>query len=230
MFSGKSVLVVGASGVFGSEFSSQLMAAGAIVAGTAKNAESSQRLRADLTARLLVDLELPSSISALTSYLNSLPTPIDGVILASGLVAFGSAFETPSEITNRLMQVNALGQIQLIRELLPKLQESAEAGRSPFVLSLSGVISEKPMAGLASYSASKTALYGYSLAAAKEFRKLGISWVDARPGHTETGLAGRAIYGSAPNFGKGLEPEVVVERILRGIQNSETDFPSSSFS
>ena len=230
MFSGKSVLVVGASGVFGSEFCSQLMAAGAIVAGTAKNAESSQRLRADLTARLLVDLELPSSISALTSYLNSLPTPIDGVILASGLVAFGSAFETPSEITNRLMQVNALGQIQLIRELLPKLQESAEAGRSPFVLSLSGVISEKPMAGLASYSASKTALYGYSLAAAKEFRKLGISWVDARPGHTETGLAGRAIYGSAPNFGKGLEPEVVVERILRGIQNSETDFPSSSFS
>ena len=230
MFSGKSVLVVGASGVFGSEFSSQLMAAGAIVAGTAKNAESSQRLQADLTARLLVDLELPSSISALTNYLNSLPTPIDGVILASGLVAFGSAFETPSEITNRLMQVNALGQIQLIRELLPKLQESAEAGRSPFVLSLSGVISEKPMAGLASYSASKTALYGYSLAAAKEFRKLGISWVDARPGHTETGLAGRAIYGSAPNFGKGLEPEVVVERILRGIQNSETDFPSSSFS
>lgn len=229
MFSGKSVLVVGASGVFGSEFSSQLMAAGAIVAGTAKNAESSQRLRADLTARLLVDLELPSSISALTNYLNSLPTPIDGVILASGLVAFGSVFDTPSEITNRLMQVNALGQIQLIRELLPKLQESAEAGRSPFVLSLSGVISEKPMAGLASYTASKTALHGYSLAAAKEFRKLEISWVDARPGHTETGLAGRAIYGSAPNFGKGLAPEVVVERILRGIQNSETDFPSSSF-
>jgi cyclic-di-GMP-binding biofilm dispersal mediator protein len=85
------------------------------------------------------------------------------------------------------------------------------------------------MAGLAAYSASKTALLGYYSAAAKEFKKLGINWVDARPGHTETGLAGRAIYGTAPNFGTGLAPAQVVNRILSGIQNAESDLPSVSF-
>ncbi len=229
MLAGKSVLVIGASGVLGAEFCAQLMVSGAIVSGTAKNAESSRNLRTDLAARLLVDLESPAGISALTNYLTSLPTPVDGIILVAGLVAFGSAGETPSAITTRLMQVNALGQIQLVQELLPKLQESASAGRAPFVVSISGVISEKPMAGLAAYSASKTALHGYYTAASKEFKKLGIAWVDARPGHTETGLAGRAIFGTAPNFGAGLVPEHVVSRILQGIANAEADLPSAAF-
>ncbi|MFM2384841.1 MAG: hypothetical protein RL166_715 [Actinomycetota bacterium] len=229
MFSGKKVLVIGASGVLGNELCSQLMAAGAHILGTAKSAESADRLRADLFARLLVDLESPASITALTDYLLASPDSIDGVVLASGLVAFGSVGETPIEVTNRLMQVNMLGQVQLLRALLPKLQASAVMGNNPFVVSISGVISEKPMAGLAAYSASKTALHGYYSAASKEFKKHGVNWIDARPGHTETGLAGRAIFGTAPNFGAGLEPAHVVNRILAGIQNSESDLPSASF-
>ena len=228
-FLGKKILVIGANGVLGAAFCDQLMSQGAYVLGTASSAETSSRLRSDLSARLLLNLELPSSISALATYLLTLPESIDGIILASGLVAFGSVGETPSAVTNRLMQVNTLGQIQLVQELLPKLQESASAGRSPFVISISGVISEKPMAGLSAYSASKTALHGFYTAASKEFKKLGITWIDARPGHTYTGLAGRAIFGTAPNFGTGLVPNQVVNRILRGIANSEADLPSASF-
>jgi len=229
MFSGKNILVVGASGVLGNEFCEQLMAAGANVLGTAKNADSSQRLRSDLFGRLLVDLESPASISALTDYLSSMPSRLDGIVLATGLVAFGPAGDTPVDVVNRLMQVNMLGQVQILQGLLPKLQESAAAEQSPFVISISGVIAEKQMAGLAAYSASKTALLGYYSAASKEFKKLGINWVDARPGHTETGLAGRAIFGTAPNFGTGLVPAQVVNRILSGIQNAESDIPSTSF-
>ena len=229
MFENKTILVVGANGALGAEFCAQLLAQGANVLGTARNADTSVRLRTDLPARLLLDLESPASISALTTYLLSLPRPIDGIVLASGLVAFGSASETPSQVTTRLMQVNALGQFQLVQELLPKLQESATTGNSPFVISISGVISENPMAGLASYSASKTAVHGYYLAASKELKKLGITWMDARPGHTETGLAGRAIFGTAPNFGTGLSAAFVVRQILNGIANSESDLPSTAF-
>ena len=85
------------------------------------------------------------------------------------------------------------------------------------------------MAGLAAYSASKTALLGFAQAAAKELRKAGISWIDARPGHTESGLAARAIYGTAPNFGVGKEVSTVVERMVSGILNAEKDLPSTSF-
>jgi cyclic-di-GMP-binding biofilm dispersal mediator protein len=223
-FSGKHILVVGASGAFGSEFAEQLMTEGARVSGTASSAESSVKLRADLHQRLILNLESAESISNFVAYLAN--QELDGIVLASGLVAFGSVIETPAAVLNRLMQVNALGQLQLVSGLIPSL---ARSSLSPFVLSISGVISEQPMAGLAAYSASKTALAGYAKAAAKELRKAGITWIDARPGHTESGLAGRAIFGTAPNFGTGMAVQHVVARMVAGIQNGETDLPSDSF-
>lgn len=225
LLAGKHILVVGANGAFGSEFSAQLMAQGALVSGTARSAESSVRLRADLHQRLILDLESATSIEQLVAFLKGQAEPLDGIVLASGLVAFGSMLETPPSVSARLMQVNATGQIQVASSLIEKLSQSSE----PFVVSISGVISELPMAGLAAYSASKTAIAGYAVAAAKELRKVGINWIDARPGHTESGLAGRAIFGTAPNFGTGKTVTNVVRRIVNGIANGERDLPSTAF-
>lgn len=226
---GSRVLVVGANGAFGAEFCNQLMAVGAHVIGTARSTDSSIRLRADLQQRLLLDLENQESINTLANYLNALPEPLDGIVLASGLVAFGQISETPQAIQRKLFEVNALGQINLVSQLVSKLKTSGESGKAPFVVSISGVIAENPMAGLAAYSASKTALLGYANAASKELKKLGIRWLDARPGHTESGLATRAVFGQAPNFGTGLEVTHVVSRIIRGITDDEKDLPSTSF-
>ena len=228
-FAGKHILVVGGSGAFGQEFCNQLIAEGALVSGTARTSESSVNLRADLASRLILDLELPKSIEAVAAYVAGQSVPLDGIVLASGLVAFGSILETPQSVLDRLMTVNFSGQVELVRALLPKLQESASSGRSPFVVSLSGVISETPLPNLAAYSASKTAIHGYSLAAAREFSRIGIRWLDARPGHTESGLAGRAIFGVAPNFGTGKMTSDVVGRIVRAIIDDETDLPSKAF-
>ena len=227
--SGKNILVIGASGAFGNEFCAQLMAAGASVLGTASSSESAVRLRADLAQRLIVDLASTASIKALTDYLAASPDSLDGIVLSSGLVAFGSIAETPAEVVSRLTAVNFTGQVQLGAALIAKLEASAVAGREPFVLSLSGVVAENPLAGLAAYSASKSAMHGYALAASKELRKSGIQWVDARPGHTESGLAGRAIFGTAPNFGVGMPVAQVVARIIAGLANGEKDLPSSAF-
>jgi cyclic-di-GMP-binding biofilm dispersal mediator protein len=226
---GSRVLVVGANGAFGAEFCNQLLAAGAHVIGTARNTDTSIKLRADLEQRLLLDLENTESINTLAAYFNSLPEHLDGIVLASGLVAFGQISETPPTIQRKLFEVNALGQINLTSQLISKLKSSADSGKAPFVVSISGVIAESPMASLAAYSASKTALHGYAIAAAKELRRFGIRWLDARPGHTESGLASRAIFGQAPNFGAGLEVSHVVSRIIRGITDDEKDLPSSSF-
>jgi cyclic-di-GMP-binding biofilm dispersal mediator protein len=210
----KTILVIGYTGGLGSQITHQLQLAGANVLG----ASSAQ-----------FDLNDENSIEQFCVAVNSSDSKIDGIVLAAGKVAFGSAQETPSAVTARLMQVNFLGQVSLVQKLINKLTASASAGNNPFVLSISGVIAENPMAGLASYSASKTALLGYAQAAAREFRKFGISWIDARPGHTETGLAGRAIFGNAPAFGAGLTPEKVAKRIVEAILNDEKDLPSTSF-
>lgn len=226
---GKTVLVIGANGAFGVEFCRQLELAGAKVIGTARTAESSSRLSPSLFQRLLLDLAEEASIQTLANYLNAVETQIDGMIFAAGLVAFGAIEETPAPITAELMQVNALGQIDLAARLLPKLKASASQGREPFIVSISGVISETPMPKLASYSASKTALHGFAKAATKELSKAGIRWLDARPGHTESGLANRAIFGQAPNFGTGASVNAVVSRIMLGITQDEADLASTAF-
>ncbi len=225
----KVILVVGANGAFGAEFSNQLAANGAKVLGTARSAETSSRLSPTLEKGLILDLSDATSIQTLANYLLAEPGSIDGIVLASGLVAFGTVGETPASVVENLMKVNATGQIALVQQLLPKLLESAAAGNEPFIVSISGVIAESPMAGLSAYSASKTAINGFATAAVRELKKLGVRWLDARPGHTESGLASRAVFGTAPNFGAGKSVPEVVSRIVRAIQEDEKDLPSSEF-
>jgi cyclic-di-GMP-binding biofilm dispersal mediator protein len=210
----KTILVIGDSGGLGSCLTRQLQAAGASVLGASS---------------LQVNLNSEESIERFCTGIATSGIGIDGIVLAAGLVAFGTIEETPSTITSRLMQVNFLGQISLVQKFMGKLTESAAAGKEPFIVSISGVIAENPMAGLAAYSASKTALHGFAQAGTRELRKAGIRWIDARPGHTDTGLASRAIFGTAPAFGAGLTPEKVASRIVEAIVQNEKDLPSTSF-
>lgn len=228
-FSGAKVLVVGASGAIGSQLSRHFLALGSEVLGTTSSNERATSLDPAIQQKLLLDLESKESLETFSNYLLATCEHLDGIVLAAGLVAFGGLEATPEAVTRRLLEVNFVGQASLVTRLQPLLAKSSSLGRKPFVLSISGVISEAPMPGLASYSASKTALSGFAIAAAKELRKAGIDWVDARPGHTETGLATRAIFGTAPNFGTGLRTEFVAERIVQGLINEEKDLPSGSF-
>jgi cyclic-di-GMP-binding biofilm dispersal mediator protein len=219
------VLVVGATGVLGSLIANHLIASGAGVIGTASSAETLVSLPPALSLRLVCDLRDPHSIDELVQDVAELTPSLTGVIIASGVVAFGPARETPARVLDQLMGVNAAGPIRLINALSPLLSQSDDA----FVLTLSGKIAETPTAGLAAYGASKIALYAYALAASREYRRDGIRWIDARPGHTETGLASRAVFGTAPAFGVGLEPEAVAARLVQAIAGDERDLPSDAF-
>lgn len=53
--------------------------------------------------------------------------------------------------------------------------------------------------------------------------------IDVRPPHTETGLADRAIAGTAPRLPTGLDPDAVAARIVQAIVDGETDLPSEAF-
>ena len=53
--------------------------------------------------------------------------------------------------------------------------------------------------------------------------------IDARPPHTETGLATRAVAGTAPNFPQGLDPAAVARRIVDAVADGSTDLPSEAF-
>lgn len=148
---------------------------------------------------------------------------------AAGVVAFGPAVELDEPTLMALLQVNVVAPVQLLRSAHSFLLESVAAGRSAFMVNISAVVAEQPMAGLAGYAASKAALTAFDAAASRELRRARIRLLDARPPHTETGLAGRPIAGTAPVLPHGLAPDAVAARIVRAIENDERDLPVSSF-
>ena len=67
------------------------------------------------------------------------------------------------------------------------------------------------------------------VASARELRRRQIDVIDARPPHTETGLAMRPIAGIAKAMPRGLDPDLVAARIVRALIAGERDLPTDAF-
>ncbi len=149
---------------------------------------------------------------------------LDGLINAAGVVAFGSLLETADDLIEELFLINTLGPLWLMKRVSTLL--SASKG---FVVNISAVVAETPLPNMAAYSASKAALTAADSALARELRRIGIAVCDARPPHTETGLANRPISGQAPKLPPGLAPEAVARVIVEAIEAGVSDLPASAF-
>jgi len=229
---GARILLAGATGGLGAPLARQLAGRGARLTLVARSDERLAALAAGLEpapAVVSADLVAEGAPDRAVQAAVRAHGGLDGVVFAAGVVAFGSAAELDRHTLMTLLQVNVVTPVQLLRSAYPFLLEAVAAGRSAFMVNISAVVAEQPMAGLAGYAASKAALTAFDTAAARELRRARIRLVDARPPHTETGLADRPIAGTAPALPQGLAPEAVAARIVQAIRDDERDLPSSSF-
>jgi cyclic-di-GMP-binding biofilm dispersal mediator protein len=230
--SGRSFLVTGASGALGSRVATRLGAAGASLTLAGRDPD---RLAATAAAAgtapavLPLDLTLPGAGDRAVAAAVAAHGGLDGVVHAAGVVAFGPVDDLDDDVLDELLLLNAVAPIRLLRAALPHLRASAGAGRDPVVCHLSAVVAERALPGMAAYSASKAALTAFDAAAAAELRRAGIRVVDARPPHTETGLAGRPIAGEAPRLPPGKDPDAVADRIVAALLEGERDLASGAF-
>ena len=225
---GPSVIVVGATGGLGLPVAKRLAQEGCRLVLVGRDAD---RVRATGVpgVALGIDVRKAASAGQIVEAARAEHGGVDGIVFAAGAVAFGTVEDLPDEVVIDLFTLNALAPMRLLRAALPALRESAAAGREPFVAHVSAVVAEQPQPGMAAYSATKAALTAYDAAAARELRREGIRLIDIRPPHTETGLAGRPLAGSAPRLPTGLDPEAVASRIVAALLEGEKDLPSSSF-
>ena len=227
--SGRSVLVTGAAGGLGRLISRGLADAGAKLTLVGRDEASLRNLGLDGAAVASVDLTTPDGPERAVQAAVQAHGGLGGVVHAAGVVAFGPVAEVDDDTVDELFLLNALAPLRLLRAAAAPLTEAAATHGDAFLVTISGVVAEKPAAHMAAYSASKAASWALASAATGELRRAKVRVLDARPPHTETGLATHPVAGNAPRLPRGLEPADVAARIVAAILAGERDLPTSAF-
>lgn len=219
---GRSVLVAGATGGLGSAIAADLAGRGALLTLVGRD---HQRLAALAVPghKVALDLRDPQACEAAVAAACDSSGRLDVVVNAVGVVAFGAVAELSSDVMEELFMTNTFVPIMLARAALGSMSDGG------VIVNISGVIAEQGLAGIAAYGASKAAVRSFDEALAREARRRKIRVIDARPPHTETGLASRPIAGQAPKMPVGLDPATVAAIICDAIAGDAVDLASGAF-
>ena len=220
---GRSVLVFGGAGALGSRIAVRLHERGARLALAGRDAARLEEVPVP-GVRIRADLRVAADCRRSVREAHGALGRLDGVVHAAGVVAFGALSDLDDVTLADLLETNAAGPLRVTRAALPHLTESG--GFSVFI---TGVVAAQPVAGMAAYSASKAALSAAAAALGREVRRSGVSVVEVMPPHTETGLAGRPIAGTAPRMPGGLDPDRVADRIVAAIEAGERRVEAPAF-
>ncbi len=215
-FAQKVAVIAGGTGGLGSALCSELEAKGCVVV-------TISRAQTGGSSHITADLRSPEAATAAVAEVVAKHGSLDIVVNAMGVVAFGPINTTSVDTVEELFLTNTFGHIFLMQAALQNMKTGS------VLVGISGVIAEQNLPGMSVYGASKAAARSFNEALGREARRSGVRVIDARPPHTETGLATRAIAGTPPKFPTGLEPVQVARRIVQAIADGETDLPSGAF-
>ncbi len=218
---GARVLVAGATGVLGRALAEGLHGQGARVVAAGRDpgrlAEVAEAL--GTTGRHLDVVDADSCAAAVRGAVEELGG-LDLLVVATGAAGFGRAVELDEAVAEELFAVNTLGPIALVRAAAPYLAEARDGEGTAAVLS--AVLADLPTAGMADYSAAKTALATWLQVLRREERR-SFRVLDVRPPHLDTGLDTRALAGEPPRLPAPMPHERVVGAILEGIGGDATE-------
>lgn len=217
-----SVLVAGASGGLGAALTIELAQRGAVLTLVARDVERLAALPVE-GSRVALDLRSPEACRAAVDAAIEHGGRLDVVVNAVGVVAFGNVAELSTDAMEELFLTNTFVPIMLATEAMGRIEANGA------IVNITGVIAEQNLPGMAAYGASKAAVRSFDEALAREARRAKVRVLDARPGHTETGLADRPIEGTSPKMPEGLTPAHVASVICDAIEQGITDLPSASF-
>lgn len=212
-------LVAGATGALGSRLARALVDAQAQVALAGRDAQRLAAVADGLggAPHAPLDFTRHDTITAAVDTAADALGGLDGLVVATGAVAFGPAAALDDPTAAQLMAVNALGPMALVRAALTHIEGDGA------VVALSAIVADHPTAGMAAYSASKAALSAYLAALRREHRRDGLTVLDVRPQHLETGFADRALQGEPPKLPAGADPDDVVAQVLQALRDDKRE-------
>lgn len=186
---GKRVLIVGGSRGIGRALALLVARRGARVCVAARGAADLERVVADLPpvaagphGMVAFDTADADGVARARDGIDAALGGIDVLVCGSGSARAAGVFDTPAEDYRRMLDVNYLGHVNVVRTYGPDLARQ-RGGTICLVSSLAALM---PIYGYAAYAASKAALAAFAEALRQEMKLHGVNVVVHYPPTTDT--------------------------------------------
>ncbi|MCD4769109.1 MAG: SDR family oxidoreductase [Bacteroidales bacterium] len=228
-FSGKSVIVTGASSGIGLAIVHEFVRAGSNVVLAARSIDKLNEEVAKLSDTgnnvfaVKTDVTVESDCKNLIEKTVDKYGSIDILVNNAGISMRSDFIDVDLKVLKRLMDVNFWGTVYCTKYALPHLLE-----KKGFLIGVSSVAGLQGLPGRAGYSASKFALHGFLETVRIENFMTGLHVMIIAPGFTSSNIRQNALLADGSPQGvsprkeaKMMKPEYVAKWILKGIRKKK---------
>jgi NAD(P)-dependent dehydrogenase (short-subunit alcohol dehydrogenase family) len=174
----KTVLITGCSSGYGLETARHFHSHGWNVVATMRTPREDVLPQSERLRVLALDVTRPESIAAALAASG----PVDVLVNNAGIGAFGAFEATPIAAAREIFETNTFGVMAMTNAVLPQFRER----RSGVVVNVTSSVTLARMPLVAVYTASKTAIEGFSASLALELEDFNVSVKLIEPGYGPT--------------------------------------------
>jgi NAD(P)-dependent dehydrogenase (short-subunit alcohol dehydrogenase family) len=175
MVSMKNVLITGSSSGYGLETARHFHERGWNVVATMRTPRPDLLPRSERVRVLALDVTRSESISAALDAAG----PIDVLVNNAGIGLLGAFEATPMATAREVFETNTFGVMAMTQAVIPQMRER----RSGVIVNVTSSATLAPFPLVAVYTASKTAIEGFSASLAFELGELGVKVKLVEPGY-----------------------------------------------
>ena len=205
----KTVLITGCSSGYGLETARHFDSQGWKVVATMREPRADVLPESERLRIVALDVTKPESIAAALEA----GGPIDVLVNNAGIGALGAFEATPMTTVREIFETNTFGVMAMTQAVLPRFRER----RSGVVVNVTSTVTFAPMPLVAVYTASKTAVEGFTASLALELEEFDVRMKLVEPGYGPT----TAFASNGEARMRGLIPDAYAafaERVMAGVE------------
>ena len=223
----KAIFITGAASGIGRATANLFASRGCFVGLYDRNAEPLEAVYKEIGegngCRQVMDVTNESSIdSAFNHFAAASSGRIEVLFNCAGIMEVGNFEEVPMELHKRVFDINVNGVMACTHRALPLLKATSGS----HVISMCSASAVYGTPDLASYSASKFAVRGFTEAMNLEWRKFGVTVCDIMAPFVNTPMVRNAKHSvSMDRVGVKLTPEMVAETVWKAAHGRRVHWP-----
>jgi len=209
----KSVLITGCSSGYGLETARHFLALGWDVVATMRTPREGLFPVSDRLRILALDVTDPASIARVASDAG----PIDVLVNNAGIGLFGAFEATPMATVREIFETNTFGVLAMCQAFIPQFR----ARRAGTIVNVTSSTTLAPFPLVATYTASKSAIAGFTTSLELELREFGVRVKLVVPGYGPT----TGFTANGQQRMQGLVPEAYTPFAQRVFAGFTSDMP-----